>query len=152
MMTRENMSRNLMRRMLTLAFAITLAICGTSYLCAQETRATVTGRIQDPEGAGIPTAKVTAKNVGTGVIPTAAATADGSYAIPFLIPGNYVVSADAQGFKTTQQTNVVLHVGDKTALNFNLSVGSVQEVVTVSDAPPLLQTGTANRDQLIEAQ
>ncbi|HWR14994.1 MAG TPA: TonB-dependent receptor [Terriglobales bacterium] len=146
------MSRRLMRRMLTLVFASILATCGTSYLGAQETRATVTGRIQDPDGAGIAAAKVTAKNTNTGVVTTGAATADGTYTIPFLIPGNYVITADAQGFKTSQQTNVVLHVGDKTEINFTLPLGSVQEVLTVSDTPPLLDTSTATRDNLIETQ
>jgi hypothetical protein len=146
------MSRRVMRRILTLVLTSILVICATSFLGAQETRATVTGRVQDPDGAGLTSAKVTAKNVDTGVVTTTNATADGTYAIPFLIPGSYVVSADAQGFKTAQQTNVILHVGDKTALNFTLTLGSVQEVVTVSDAPPLLQTSTASRDQLIEAQ
>jgi hypothetical protein len=146
------MSLRLMRRILTLVFASILVLCGATYLCAQETRATVTGHIQDPDGAAINAAKVTATNTATGVVTSATTTSDGTYTIPFLIPGNYVVSADAQGFKTSQQKNVLLHVGDKTEVSLTMVVGSTGEVVTVSDAPPLLETTTGTRDQLIETQ
>jgi hypothetical protein len=117
---------------------------------AQETRATVSGRIHDPSGAAVPTAKVTMRNTATGVVASVNAADDGNYTIPFLIPGTYVLSADAPNFKTAQQTNVVLHVGDKLDIDLTLQVGSLSEVVTVSDTPPLLEAGSATRGELID--
>lgn len=127
-----------------------LTLCSANFVGAQETRATVSGRIQDPSGAAVAGAKVTAKNVDTGVVTTVNAAPDGDYTIPFLIPGTYVLTADAQGFKSAQQTNVILHVGDKLALDLRMPVGSVNEVVTVSDTPPLLEAGSATRGELID--
>src|SRR6185437_16697078 len=143
------MSRSFIRKMCTAVLAGLLVLCGVVYSGAQETRATVSGRIQDPNGAVIPAARVTARNISTGVATAGVTAADGNYTIPFLIPGNYIISADAQGFKTAQKTNVILHVGDKLSVDLTLPVGAVTEVVTVSDTPPLLETGTATRGELI---
>jgi len=136
------MPHSFIKIMRTVVLAGLVVLCGTIFSGAQETRATVSGSIQDPNGAVIPGAKVTARNIRTGVVTTATAAADGNYTIPFLIPGNYIISADAQGFKTAQHTNVILHVGDKLEVDLMLPVGSVTEVVTVKDTPPLLETGT----------
>ncbi|UWZ86821.1 carboxypeptidase regulatory-like domain-containing protein [Occallatibacter riparius] len=144
------MSRSFTRKILMVVFAAVVGFCAPAFLGAQETRATVSGRIQDPSTAAIPAARVSAKNIETGVVTTATSAADGNYTIPFLIPGTYVISADAQGFKTAQQTNVVLHVGDKIEINLSLPLGAVSEVVTVSDTPPLLEAGTATRGALID--
>ena len=143
------MSQSLIKIMRTVVLASLAVLCGTVFSGAQETRATVSGRIQDPNGAVIPAAKVTALNVSTGVATAVNSAADGNYTIPFLIPGNYIISADAQGFKTAQHTNVILHVGDKLEVDLTLPVGSVTQVVTVKDTPPLLETGTATRGELI---
>lgn len=146
------MSQYLRKRIGVAALAAIFAVCGAASLRSQETRATVRGEIQDPNGAAVPSAKVTATNTGTGVATTVNSSADGTYTIPFLIPGTYVISADAQGFKTAQQTNLILHVGDKVEVNLSMQLGQVTEVVTVSDTPPLLETGSATRGELIDSQ
>src|SRR3569833_1006255 len=145
------MHRSSIRILSLLILLSALTVCSTNFSEAQETRATVSGRIQDPSGASVPGAKVTAKNAEMGVVTTVNAAADGNYTIPFLVPGTYVLSADAQGFKTARQTNEILHVGDKLAIDLNLPVGSVSEVVTVSDTPPLLEAGAATRGELIDS-
>lgn len=117
---------------------------------AQETRATVNGRIQDNSGAAIPNANVTAHNAATGEATSAKSGGDGNYTIPFLQPGSYSITADSAGFKTADQENVVLHVGDKQTVDLKLPVGEVSETVTVTDAPPLLDDGTASRGGVID--
>lgn len=116
---------------------------------AQESRATLNGRVQDVSHAAIPNATVTALNTATGVPVTTHSSDSGDYTIPFLTPGPYVVSADAPGFKTAKQANVILHVGDTLALDLSLPVGEVSETVTVTGAPPLLDDA-ATRGELID--
>ncbi len=113
-----------------LAFTLLLAI--PLVACAQEVRATVNGRIQDVSSAAIPDATVIARNIDLGTVTTVKSSGDGNYTIPFLAPGRYTITADAPGFKTAQQSNVVLHVGDKLTVDLGLPVGAVSEVVTVS--------------------
>src|SRR5688500_3097577 len=68
----------------------------------------LTGVVQDPNGAAVPAASVTVKNVGTGLTRTAAAGADGRWTIPALPVGGYEVLIEAQGFKRTQLQNVAV--------------------------------------------
>jgi len=131
-----------------LAFTLLLAIPLVAR--AQEVRATVNGRIQDVSSAAIPDATVIARNIDLGTVTTVKSSGDGNYTIPFLAPGRYTITADAPGFKTAQQSNVVLHVGDKLTVDLGLPVGAVSEVVTVSDTPTLLDEGTASRGGLID--
>ncbi|HZP05138.1 MAG TPA: carboxypeptidase-like regulatory domain-containing protein [Terracidiphilus sp.] len=145
------MSKASKRNLLFVVIAILVTFCGMTFLSAQETRATLSGRIQDPSGAAVPGAKVSVTNTATGVVTEVNSADDGNYTIPFLIPGNYTLTANANGFKTAQQTNVILHVGDKLAIDLSLPIGGTSEVVTVTDTAPLLETGSATRGELIDS-
>ena len=66
---------------------IWLLVCSVGSLLAQEFRATLTGRLTDATGAGVPNATITANNVATNVEVTGTTGDDGNYTIPFLQPG-----------------------------------------------------------------
>ncbi len=129
---------------------IFLTTCCAMFLSGQEFRASITGRVTDPSGAGAPNAKVTATNVETNEQSTAATGAEGDYTIPFLKPGTYKISAEAAGFKTAVRDNIQLFVNTKTTVDFGLDVGQVQETVNVTAAPPMLDESTATRGGVIE--
>ena len=65
---------------------------------AQNARGTILGHIQDPSGAPIPNAKVTAANLGTGISNTFSTTSTGDFVFVNLIPGTYSVQVKANGF------------------------------------------------------
>src|SRR5437773_3727546 len=98
---------------------------------AQEFRATVTGRVIDPGGLAVPGATVTAVNTQTAEVATGFTTVDGAFTIPFLKPGVYNVSAELTGFKKVTQANVQPEVGQTSAVNFQLQLGTVTEELTV---------------------
>lgn len=56
---------------------------------------------------------------------------------------SYSVTASAPGFSPSKFTNVVLVIDQHMALNFKLTVGSVSASVEVNDAPPVLQSQSA---------
>src|SRR5215471_13367538 len=114
-------------------------------LLAQEFRATVTGVVSDPSGAGVPNAVVQAHNVATNEMAAATTDTRGSYAIPLLKPGAYNLSAEAAGFKKITQENLILNVGQTASVNLTLEVGSVTDAVTVTAEAPLLETAKADR-------
>src|SRR5262249_59409076 len=68
-------------------------------LCAQEYRATLSGKVTDPSGAAVADAAVTAKAPATGVVQNTVTSGDGTYQIPFLTPGAYVLTVEKTGFK-----------------------------------------------------
>src|SRR5262249_2472108 len=66
-------------------------------LSGQEFRGTIIGSVSDPTGAVIPNAVVTAK--GPQQVYTTKTNGGGNFAIPFVQPGTYAVTAEAKGFK-----------------------------------------------------
>jgi Carboxypeptidase regulatory-like domain len=106
---------------------------------AQVVGATVSGSITDPRGDAIPGAKVTAKNLATGVSTTTATNATGAFSIANLNPAEYEISASAAGFSTAQ-TKVTLTVGAKQEVNLALKVGQVTQIVEVTGAAPTVET------------
>src|SRR3954447_20894245 len=114
-------------------------------LNAQEFRATLNGRVTDATGAGVVGATVTATNVATNETSTTSTLAEGDYTIPLLKPGTYNIRAEAQGFKSALRENIQLFVSDKKTVDFSMEVGQIQETLTVTAAPPLLDEATASR-------
>jgi Carboxypeptidase regulatory-like domain len=64
---------------------------------AQEVTARLAGTVNDTAGALVPEAALTARNVSTGVVTTAASDPSGNYVFPSLAPGTYTVSVEKQG-------------------------------------------------------
>ena len=116
---------------------------------AQEFRATLTGRLTDATGVGVPNATVMAKKRSNERRFDRHNRGDGNYTIPFLQPG-IIRSASGAGFKRAVREDIVLQVGGNTTVNFELQVGDVAESVTVTAAPPMLEESTATRGGVIE--
>ncbi|MEO5859382.1 MAG: carboxypeptidase-like regulatory domain-containing protein, partial [Pyrinomonadaceae bacterium] len=120
---------------------------------AQITTATIVGTITDPGGAAVPNASVTAKNVDTGLTRTVATGDDGSFRIEFLPVGNYSIEvAAASGFKKAFRDGIVLRINDAARMDFALEVGSVDEQVTVTSAPPEINTSNAELGRTVQSQ
>jgi hypothetical protein len=117
----------------------------TALLCAQDFRATITGRVTDSSGALVPGAKVIAANVDTGQVGTAETNDAGLYNIPALPPGRYTLSAEKSGFKKYARETFSLEVQARPQIDIVLETGDVQSTVTVSSDVPLLETASASR-------
>jgi hypothetical protein len=103
----------------------------------------ITGTVKDSTGAVVPNATVTAKNVATGVSTSRVSSSAGVYQISPLIVGTYSVTVSVPGFKTFEQQNVVLNENQILGLNPVLDIGSQSTTVTVTEAPPQLDTANA---------
>ncbi len=132
----------------SLALAFVLGFASIS--SAQEFRATITGRVNDPNGLVVPGVTVTATNAQTGEIAVGVTTTDGVYTIPFLRPGRYTLTAELAGFRKVTQPNVQLEVGQTAAVNLQLQLGELSEDVTVTAESPLLDTSKADRGLVID--
>ena len=104
---------------------------------------TISGTVQDATGAVVGNATVTATNVDTNGTTTRTTTTAGDYNLSSLIPGNYTVTVTASGFEGYKQENITVDALNTVAVNVKLSVGQASETVTVSTAPPLLETQDA---------
>jgi outer membrane receptor protein involved in Fe transport len=123
-------------------YAVAGLLMTASIAVAQVDRATLTGVVRDPQNAVVPSAAVKLTNVATGVEATTNATADGTYLIVNLAPGEYVVEVSATGFQSSAQT-IRLETGQRARLDLALIVGGVGETVRVEGVTPLLDTQSA---------
>jgi hypothetical protein len=117
----------------------------THVASAQVLYGTLTGTVTDNTGAVIPNANVTAREASTGVERTARANSAGVYLFSDLNPGTYQLTISAPGFSSFKQDNIGVLTNTSERVNAALSPGSTQEI-TVTTAPPMLQTETAQTD------
>src|SRR6185312_2711546 len=103
----------------------------------------ISGRVIDPSGAVVPNATVTATDIKTNVKTVRVTTNAGDYNITPLTPDKYSVSVSAPGFEQYVQQNVSVDALATVSLNVTLTVGAASQSVTVSTAPPTLETSDA---------
>jgi uncharacterized membrane protein len=117
-----------------------------------QSEATIFGTVTDPSGAAVANASITVTNLDTGLSRTMTTSGDGQYVVPDLRIGRYTVRAAAAGFKTTEQQNITLQVGDRARVDLKLAVGSAQEQVTVEAAAIAVQSDTGEISSVITGQ
>lgn len=123
---------------------------------AQEARATLGGRVVDPQGALIPNARVAVISDDTGVKRATVTNSQGAWQVGFLLPGHYHFSVSARGFNTEISSGIELQAADIKSVDVKLRVGSETQAVTVSAADTLIDTTAAvsgtvvNRSELEE--
>lgn len=141
------MKTPLCRRM----FALIVLTLTLPLLClAQESRATLTGTISDPNGAAVSGATVTVRNLSTNEDKNITTSEDGSYTVTSLLPGTYSVTVEAQGFKRVVNESLELHVNDKATFDVTMELGQLEQAVIITADELLLEADTATRGQVIE--
>src|SRR5450432_1206194 len=101
------------------------------------------GTVTDQSGAVMQNATVTITNDGTNISTIARTDERGLYLLTGLRPTTYTIKAEAPGFQSVENRNVVLAVDQQATLNFSLRPVSVNTTVEVTEAPPLLDTDNA---------
>jgi len=117
-----------------------IVLLSASALLAQRDLATLAGTVTDSSGGVVPNAKVTITEVATGEVYSILTNTVGEFVRPALKAATYNVSVSAPGFKTSEQKDVLLNAGERTAVNITLTIGDVGQTVEVAAAAPLLQT------------
>jgi hypothetical protein len=129
-------------------FAITLSLFAWAAF-GQEFRATVSGNITDATGAAVAGVKITATETRTGAKSQTTSEAAGQYTIPFLSPGLYEISAQAQGFKLFLRKDVSVGAGDHPVIDIRLEVGEATQSVEVTADVTLLNLDNGSTGQAI---
>ncbi len=119
---------------------------------AQQVSGVITGYVTDPGGAAIGGAEVTITDVLTGVLNKTTTDPSGRYFAPNLIPGTYSVGVVAPGFRKFIRENVVLNVDAVISVDASLLLGVVSDTVTVTAAPPILNTQKTDVSATLSAE
>jgi hypothetical protein len=128
---------------LALILCIALSVLPTGLMAQTGGEAGIQGTVLDSTGAAIPNATITATDTATGVATTRTTSAEGLYTIAPIVPGIYTVTAKADGFGGFTQQHLSIDALKLTGLNITLAVGADAQEVTVSEAPPALETTNA---------
>lgn len=127
----------------------TMLLCAVIVLLAAQmfgqgiVTGSISGTVQDQQGAMISKATVRATQVETARVFTTGSSSAGVIALSSLPPGTYKVTVEAKGFAAYQASGVVVVVGKDTSLGLiQLSVGSTTESVTVEAGAPLVENTT----------
>jgi Carboxypeptidase regulatory-like domain/TonB dependent receptor len=128
-------------RLLIIAAVITLF---PQVVHAQAVYGSISGIITDPSGAVVPGATVTVTSVERKTIDTVVSNESGYYLKERLLPGNYEVKGELQGFKTAVFPSIRVSVDSQTPLNIKLEQGAISEAVTVAGFSPVLKTDRAD--------
>jgi hypothetical protein len=95
------------------------------------------GLVLDPSQAAVPEAAITIVNQETGFRRTTQTSIAGDYAVGSLESGSYKITVRKDGFRTMIRFNVKVANLEAAEVDFTLSVGAVQETITVEGTAPL---------------
>ena len=118
-------------------------LCFTPFARAQVGTATLSGTVADPSGAVIPKAIVSLESTERKFSRHVVTDTLGNYMFTALPPGNYGLHVTAEGFRNEEVHDVPLSSGQASTLNVNMKLLAAAGQVTVTEAPPLLQTTNA---------
>ena len=136
---------------MTLGVVATLALLAGP-AGAQDYRGRVQGSISDSGGGALPGTTVTMRNDATGVAVTNVTNAEGKYIFDFVDPGIYTIVAELQGFKSSEQRNVRVQQRSSMTVDLALSVGGIEERISVEAAPVQVQFKSSSSDITLEQQ
>jgi len=125
-----------------IAFLLT-AYCSLLTVHAQTATATVSGTVEDQNGAVVPGVSITIQNRATSLERQATTNDSGQFTIPLLSPGTYTIIARDDGFTTAEIRDVVLNVGDQKAFQIQLKTGNINETVNITGQTPLINESPA---------
>jgi hypothetical protein len=135
----------------TFLFALGICCVFTGMAVGQVDQGAINGVVKDSTGAVIQGALVTLTNTDTNFVLQGKTDSKGNYSFSPIKIGHYTVSATAPKFETTTQQNVTVNIQDRLNIALTLKPGSALETVTVTSAPPMLQSENASVGQVMSA-
>jgi hypothetical protein len=139
-----------MKSKLFLVVLAVLLVVAPAAFSQSATNGAIGGTVYDSTGAALPGVTITAVDEATGRIQEAKTSDSGIYRILEVRPSQYTVTFSLANTKTYKENHVVVTVGVLTNLSPTLAVGSVSEVVEVTDRAPLMQTASPEISSVID--
>src|SRR5215510_14617679 len=133
-----------MKCRVTGAFALIVFVTLTSLTALGQVTSSLSGTVTDPTGAVVVGATVTVKIAASGSEFKTVTSNQGTYSVPSLGAGKYVVVVTASGFKSATVQDIELDAGTPATVNVTLEVGQATETVVVQGGTQIVQTQTAN--------
>ena len=118
-----------------------LLFCQSAF--SQSNLGRISGSITDQSGGAIANAAVTVTDVDRGLARPLMTDNSGQYSAGSLIPGSYIVRAEAQGFRPLVRQDIGVGVGGDVRVDLVLQPGAQTETITVTGELPMINTSSA---------
>src|SRR6202167_1425239 len=135
-----------------LAAVLTMILIVAAKVEGQVLYGTLTGTVTDKTAAVVPSAAVTLTDQATGQVRSTTASQQGDYQLSNLLPGTYTLSLQQSGFADFTEKNIAIEINRQIRVDATLQPAGVTQVVTVTEATPMLQTETAEVNHEITEQ
>jgi hypothetical protein len=116
---------------------------------ASVSTAEIRGQVTDEKGAAIAGATITLTDVGKGTTRTVTSDESGNYVFLSLLPSDYSMKVEANGFSTKNLTNIHLDVGQAANIPVSLNVGGVQAEVNVTASSETVEVERTQQSSVI---
>src|SRR5258708_4794745 len=129
-----------------------LALFVVAVASAQSGNADITGMVKDPSGAPVAGATLSLTNQDSGVARSGVADSEGRYRFSAILPGRYSLKTEAAGFRPETITDIVLNIGAHLDKDVALTVGTIQESITVTGEVPVIDTSKGDVSGVVTQQ
>ena len=121
-----------------------------SFVFAQSETGAIGGTVQDEEGKAVPGVMVTASNVRLiGLTSSTFTNEDGTYRFPVLLPGDYEIKFELQGFQSVAHKNIRILLGQTVLVNIVLHPQPLVEVVEIQGETPSFDTSSPSMSKIV---
>src|SRR5688572_13792286 len=135
---------------------IGLCVVGTLLVpaeaAAQAAVGALVGNVRDESGGAVPGVTITATEVRTNISRTAVSNETGNYSFTNLASGIYRVESELVGFRKFTRQDVDVSVNTTIRVDIALTVGELEESVTVTGEAPMLQTDRTDTGRIIQSE
>jgi hypothetical protein len=112
----------------------------------------IVGAVTDPQGLGVPGAKVTVIEAATGLQTRTTTSQEGLYTVPALRPTGYSFTVTADGFRTFTQSGIILRADEAVTVNAALQLGSAADKITITADATQVDTATSTLSQVVDTR
>jgi len=139
-----------LRHSARIAIVLGFLLLSVRLLSQDASTGAIRGTVLDPDGRPIAQATVAIVSAASGLSRSALTNGEGRFAIELLPPGDYSGRAEIKGMSPQETPQVHVDVGGTVELSFRLSLAGASETVTVSGAPPMVETVPSSVSTVID--
>ncbi len=132
-----------MRKLAGLTATVILVALTATAAVAQQGTAELRGSVTDEQGGALPGVAILITNQDSGTFREALSGGDGSFFASQMLPGTFTITAQLPGFRTFERTGFAIGVGRTLDLDIVMTIGQLEETITVSGEAPLVDLTSA---------
>lgn len=138
--------------MIALAAALSFTLLPLSALGQSGATGTLSGIVQDPNGASMAGVSVTLRNISTDASRTITTNEDGRWTLPGLSVGTYQITYELSGFKRLVRDGIAVEASVPRTLEDKLEIGEVGAVVNITEGASLVSAESATTARQLSSE